>query len=109
MAGTVTDPVPSPAAAPVFFVALFTPTPKAARRVLLRVLHRPDQQRPHAESVPERDAPLGTYTFSGFRGSVAKSAPLRSRLCHGHDVFANSYGAATVRERSLGTDFPEIA
>src|SRR5271157_5889992 len=32
MAGTVTDPVPSPAAAPVFPVALFTPTTKAARR-----------------------------------------------------------------------------
>ena len=33
----------------------FTPTPKAAKRAL-RILHRPDRQRPYAQGVSQRDA-----------------------------------------------------
>src|ERR1039457_2672091 len=112
MAGTeiILSPAPELQPAP-----LFTPTPKAARRVLefftaqvnndhtrkafryaLRVwslltcaarsgiLHRPGQQRPHAQGVPERDPSLrGMVRRERHRPARRRAGLPRRRLREG--------------------------
>ena len=62
---------PSPALLPA---PLFAPTPKAAKRVA-GILHRADQQRPHAQGVPERHAPLRRVVRGARHAELADVQP----------------------------------
>jgi hypothetical protein len=63
-------------------VWLFAPTPKEAQRVL-EILHCPDQQRPHPQSLPERGPTSGPSNAAGNRHrprQVIDLHPLRPPL-----------------------------
>jgi len=93
----------SPAPA-VFPATLFTPTPKAAKRVL-EFFHRADQPRPHAQGVSERHAPFCPVVRR------ARNRPARRARNEGLELFRS--GAAWLdcqgKETPIQVERNEIA